>query len=281
MIVENRLFGTSGGEIRGLVWGDPSRPAILGIHGGFGLAENFLDIGYNLSDNYCVVALDLPGRGKSFWAKDPATEYRLPRFVELIGEVLDQLKIGTVRWIGTSMGGATGIHAATGALKGRVSHLVLNDVGFTLPAHLTAGIRAALGSRHEYSTLSEVAGVLRAGLGELAGPARPESFWAAKAELYGRRVLSGGFVMHQDPRIEIQMDGSGRQDFETADIFQDISIPVMVIHGCKSVVLTDNIIDQMVAVKPDLVVERYRDWGHAPFLDENADAEMLSSFFQS
>jgi pimeloyl-ACP methyl ester carboxylesterase len=34
-----------------------------------------------------------------------------------------------VHWLGTSMGGAIGLKAAAGSLRGRIRRLVLNDVG--------------------------------------------------------------------------------------------------------------------------------------------------------
>ena len=47
----------------------------------------------------------------------------------LAAALTDALQIGKLRWIGTSMGGAIGIKVAAGALRDRITHLVLNDIG--------------------------------------------------------------------------------------------------------------------------------------------------------
>ena len=54
------------------------------------------------------------GRGLSAWDRDPEREYTLELYCEQAVDLLDRLGFDTVRWIGSSMGGALGILLAGG-----------------------------------------------------------------------------------------------------------------------------------------------------------------------
>ncbi|MBW7836541.1 MAG: alpha/beta fold hydrolase [Sphingomonadales bacterium] len=276
--METHLFQTTRGEIRGLSWGCPGAPFVLAVHGGFGVAENFIEIGEHLGENYRVLALDLPGRGKSFWSANPERDYRLPVFADLIREIIDELGVEKLCWIGTSMGGVLGIHAASGPLAGRVTHLVMNDIGPTLPDELAEPIGRSMGSQPHFLSLGEVAAYLKTGLGELAGPERDAAFWCAKAACFARRLPDGGYTLHQDPKIESHIV-HGRCDFEVWEQFVALPARIMLIHGWKSSIVTPEIVERMRVARVDLVVADYREWGHAPFLDRAEDALLIDRFF--
>lgn len=280
METERLLLQTSRGELHALAWGERDAPSVLAVHGGFGVAQNFLDLGGRLARSYRVVALDLPGRGQSFWSQAPSIDYRMPAIAQLIAEACDHLEIGKLRWIGTSLGGSIGIHAAAGPLEDRITHIVLNDIGPTLPDHLTESIRAGMRAQPRLDSLGQMAEILKSGLGELAGPPRSDSFWVGKAGNFTRRLPDGGFTFHQDPRIEHHLV-EGRGDFEVWECFGAMPAKPMVIHGCKSAVLTHEIVARMCEARPDLLVADYEDWGHAPFLDGAEDADLINRFFQS
>lgn len=89
-----------------------------------GLASNAGFWRYNiaeLSKTYRVIAVDLPGYGKS--QKGPLP-YSLTYFAESIKNLLNELKIDKVVFVGHSMGGQTGIHFAINYPE-RVSKLIL------------------------------------------------------------------------------------------------------------------------------------------------------------
>src|SRR3546814_20066955 len=77
----------------------------------------------------------------SEWSPKPDAEYTVPFYARQAVELLDQLKLQSVRWVGTSMGGLVGMVAAATALTGRISHLVLTDVG---PAIAPAAVQRIL-----------------------------------------------------------------------------------------------------------------------------------------
>ena len=59
-------------------------------------------------------------------------------------------------WLGTSMGGAIGLKAAAGALRGRIRRLVLNDIGPELAEAAVTRIRSYAGSPPAFATVSEL-----------------------------------------------------------------------------------------------------------------------------
>ena len=84
-----------------------------------------------LSKNFRVIAVDYPGRGLSEWL-DEKTDYTIEYYVETSVALLDELKLSTVNWLGTSMGGLIGIMIAA-FYPQRLEHLIINDVGPQIP----------------------------------------------------------------------------------------------------------------------------------------------------
>lgn len=75
---------------------------IVLIHGFLGSIAIFDKIIAPLTDRFDVIAIDLPGHGKS---EIPEGEYTIDRYVEEIFEVLTAELVDKAYWIGHSMGG--------------------------------------------------------------------------------------------------------------------------------------------------------------------------------
>lgn len=65
-------------------------------------------------------------------------------------ELCQQLGIGRMRWVGTSMGGMLGIVLAADTLRDRITHLVLNDVGPEIPPPPPGGSPPTWGTRRPW-----------------------------------------------------------------------------------------------------------------------------------
>ena len=94
-----------------------------------------------------VICPDMAGRGESDWLKDPAG-YQIPFYAADMLALLAQLHadapIGTLDWVGTSMGGLIGMVICGQPelpLPVPVRRLVLNDVGPALQWSAQAGIK--------------------------------------------------------------------------------------------------------------------------------------------
>src|SRR3546814_13553097 len=91
----------------------------------------------------------------SEWSPKPDAEYTVPFYARQAVELLDQLKLQSVRWVGTSMGGLVGMVAAATALTGRISHLVLNDVGPAIAPTAVQRILQYAGNPPVFATVPE------------------------------------------------------------------------------------------------------------------------------
>ena len=80
------------------------KPTVLLIHGFAAYKENWLRFARPLKDDFHVIALDLPGHGKSF--KNPEYVYSLTNQAKWVNQFLSALEINKVHIAGNSMGGA-------------------------------------------------------------------------------------------------------------------------------------------------------------------------------
>src|SRR5204863_579469 len=78
-------------------------PAVVLLHGLGGFAESWRRTVEALAPRYTVIAVDLPGFGRS--AK-PRARYSLGFFANALGGFLDGLGLGSVSLVGHSLGGA-------------------------------------------------------------------------------------------------------------------------------------------------------------------------------
>lgn len=95
------------------------------LHGFTGSAETWTDIGSQLDTQFTIIAIDLPGHGKSSAPADPA-RYSLDRFADDLCRVLDVLDVERSCVLGYSMGGRAALRFAI-AHPDRVSALILES----------------------------------------------------------------------------------------------------------------------------------------------------------
>lgn len=109
-------------------------PAVLLIHGNSACKEvfrkQFNDV---LSKGYRLIAMDLPGHGRSEDARNPEEIYSLPGYAAAAEDLLEKLKIKKVTVVGWSLGG----HIALEMLK---TSIVVNGalITGTPPIPMTA-----------------------------------------------------------------------------------------------------------------------------------------------
>jgi len=97
-----------------------------------------------LSDQYCVVSMDLPGFGLTGPYVDESTQYNSENYAAFVIQVIDHLKLDRVTLAGNSLGGK--VAWRTAALHPeRVSRLILVDsVGYpATPKHIPIGFKLA------------------------------------------------------------------------------------------------------------------------------------------
>ena len=88
-----------------------SGPPIVLLHGFTGSSENWLHLAERLSRRFRVMAIDLPGHGRTDAPEDVA-RYRFDRVADDLIEILEQANTGPANWLGYSMGGRLALYLA-------------------------------------------------------------------------------------------------------------------------------------------------------------------------
>lgn len=104
----NRFLTTSGSAVYFEETG--SGPAILAVHGLGGGAWFFTGLARRLATGCRVIAVDLPGTGRS---STPPGEMSIDRWVKDLGELVDERIDGPLVLLGHSMGTIIALHAAS------------------------------------------------------------------------------------------------------------------------------------------------------------------------
>mgnify|MGYP003336470333 FL=1 len=185
----SRYLVCEGREIHFTEWGARHGEVIVAWHGLARTGRDMDHIAAHLAQRWRVICPDTLGRGLSQWSPDPGAEYCLAFYERLAVALLDQLGIAECGWLGTSMGGAIGLKAAAGRLRGRIRRLVMNDIGPELAAPAVERIRTYAGNPPAFATMAELEAYFRtvyAPYGWLA-----DEHWRLLTETSVRRLPDG------------------------------------------------------------------------------------------
>jgi pimeloyl-ACP methyl ester carboxylesterase len=265
----------AGFEIHVTEWGDPEKPALVMWHGLARTGRDFDEAAAALSDHYFVLCPDTLGRGLSSWAKKPETDYSYRVFGETALALLEHYRIGRLRWVGTSMGGLIGITLAAGALKGRMTHLVINDVGPDIPAEGTGRIASYVGTPPVYDTVAELEAWLRRNYAPFGD--NTSAFWRRMADSSARRTDDGRITVHYDPAIVTQFTFH-KADLDVWDKYDAVTAPALLIRGETSDVLSKETAAEMTRRGPRPRLVTISGCGHAPTLANREQIDLLREF---
>lgn len=277
MVGRSVYIPAAGFELHVTEWGDREKPALVMWHGLARTGRDFDEAAAALSDTWFVICPDTVGRGLSSWAHDPA-DYSYATYGASAMAMLDHYGIGQLRWVGTSMGGLLGMTLASGSLKGRMTHLVINDVGPQISAEGIARIVDYVGDPPVFDTVAAFEAWLRtvyAPFGQNDDP-----FWRRMADTSARRTDDGRITVHYDPRIVEPLKGQAR-DVDIWPLYDGIEASTLVLRGATSDVLAADTAEAMTkrGPKPRLVtLDRY---GHAPTLTTAQEIELLREFLKA
>ncbi len=170
------------------------------------------------------------------------------------------------------MGGALGIRAAATSLRGRISSLVVNDIGPTLPAAAAERIRTYVGAPPEFARLSELEDYLR----QVYAPfgALTDAQWQRMAATSMRRRQNGNVTTHYDPSIVRQLFVYPR-DYEQWAYWDALDLPVLVLRGARSDLLLPDVAEAMTRRGPGAQLVEFPECGHAPALNVAGQIEVV------
>lgn len=271
----SRYLRCEGRELHYTEWGRPDAPALIMWHGLARTGRDFDDLAQALAGDYRIICPDTIGRGLSQWSPDPVAEYRLDFYARLARALVDGLALDRVRWVGTSMGGATGMYAAATTLKDRITHLVVNDIGPSLPQPAIDRILAYAGNPPAFDTVTELEAWLRAAYKPYGW--QSDAQWRRMAETSMRRLPDGRVTAHYDPAIVGQFHHHPT-DYERWTEYDTLRVPLLLLRGADSDLLLPEVADAMTRRGPRAQRIDFPDCGHAPALNVAPQIEAVRQF---
>ncbi|MEW5862033.1 MAG: alpha/beta hydrolase [Pseudomonadota bacterium] len=264
-----------GRELHYLEWGARHAEAVIAWHGLARTGRDMDEIAAHLARRYRVICPDTIGRGLSQWSPEPEKEYCLAFYGRLAVSLMQQLGIESAHWIGTSMGGAIGIHLAAGPLRGRIRRLVLNDIGPKLGAAAVARIRAYAGNPPQFDRVSELEQYFRTvyrPFGWLS-----DAQWRRLTETSARRTPEGKVTPHYDPKMVLQFTHHPH-DYDQWEAWDAIDVPTLCLRGEASDLLLPEVAEEMRKRGPKAVVVTIAGCGHAPALNVPEQLALVERF---
>jgi pimeloyl-ACP methyl ester carboxylesterase len=262
-------------EIHYTEWGAGNPRAVIAWHGLARTGRDMDGIAAHLSSRYRVICPDTVGRGLSQWSPAPEKEYCLAFYARTAVSLMDQLGIADAHWIGTSMGGALGIHLAAGALKGRIRRLVLNDIGPKLGDAAVERIRSYAGNPAQFDRVGELEQYFRT-VYKPYGWLSDEQ-WRGLTETSTRRTDAGRVTPHYDPRMVLQFT-QHPDDYDLWDAWDAIDVPTLCLRGENSDLLLPEVAEAMRSRGPRAVVVTIPGCGHAPALNVPDQIALVERF---
>jgi pimeloyl-ACP methyl ester carboxylesterase len=214
-----------------------------------------------------VLALDYRGRGLSDYDRDPAN-YAYPTELADLLAVLAALDAMPAVFVGTSRGGILTMLLAT-LRPTAIAGAVLNDIGPVIEPKGLMRIKGYVGKLPEPRSFEEGAEILRR-LSDAQFPTLTPGDWLTAA----RRTFkerNGRLVPTYDVKLAQTMEGV---DFDRPlpTLWKEFDalahVPVMVIRGANSDILTAATVEAMQAHHPGLEMLEVPDQGHTPLLVE-------------
>ncbi len=271
----SRYLVCEGREIHYMEWGAGHAETVIAWHGLARTGRDMDEIAAHLAARFRVICPDTIGRGLSQWSPQPDKEYSLAFYGRLAVSLMDQLGIAEAHWLGTSMGGAIGIHLAAGPLKGRIRRLVLNDIGPRLGEAAVERIRTYAGSPAQFDRVGELEQYFRAiykPYGWLS-----EEQWRHLTETSVRRTAEGKVTPHYDPAMVLQFTHHPR-DYDQWEAWDAIDVPTLCLRGESSDLLLPEVADEMRSRGPKAVVVTIPGCGHAPALNVPDQFALVARF---
>ncbi len=223
-----------------------------------------------------LIRMDYRGRGASDWT-GPAT-YTVPQEAKDALELLDHLGLAKVAILGTSRGGLIAMVLAATA-KERILGICLNDIGPKIERAGLERIFDYIGRNPAAKTYAALAAALPAHNPGFANV--PANRWLEEAHLH-YRLTDRGLGITYDPALrDAFIAGFDGPAVDLWPLFDACAgLPLALIRGANSDLLSTQTTDEMRARRPDMLFADVPDRAHIPFLDEPESCAILSAFLK-
>ena len=251
---------------------------ILMMHGLTRNSADFGSLAVRLSGRHRVIVPEQRGRGRSQYDPDPAN-YTPATYCADMTALIARLGLDRPVLIGTSMGGLMAMimgAMAPDAYRG----IVLNDIGPVVDQAGLDRIARYVGLSGDVRDWAEAADYARRTNG-YAFPDYDESDWKAFAARLFREDARGVPRLAYDPAIAAGLKGD-KPSAVPPDLWPLwdtlASLPVLIVRGEISDILSAQTMAQMRARHPDCTTVTVPGIGHAPMLDEAQAVAAIEAF---
>lgn len=227
-----------------------------------------------------VIALDARGRGLSEYDHNPQNYNLLVELGDLVA-VLTALAVGPAVFIGSSRGGLVTMHLGV-TRPSAIAGVVLHDIGPVIEPQGLARLKGYIGKLPQPGNFAEGADILRQ-LFHGQFPKLTAEQWLAFARRSWRRcepsAKGGGALV---PTYDVRLSGT----LDAVDIEKPLPplwnefdalarVPILVIRGARSDVLSAETVAAMAARHPGLESIEVPDQGHVPLLEGDLVARIV------
>ena len=239
-----------------LEWGEPGAPSIVLLHGGHQSAHSWDLVSLHLAQRHHVLALDQRGHGDSEWARDVSyTNHEMSLDAEAF---IRTMGLRRPLLMGHSMGGRNAM-LLTRRNPTLLRALVIVDVGPEVSDRGRAVIAGFVRQNEEFDDLDHfVRNVQR------YDPYRSREHIERTVKYNILQRADGKFVSKCDanPRLLGVVRGTGPQENITLEEARAFDLPVLLVRGAQSRILTAEAAERFRDALPDGTLVTVPECGH-------------------
>jgi pimeloyl-ACP methyl ester carboxylesterase len=257
-----------------LTAGNPANPVVFCVHGLTCVAHDFDYLARVLSDDFYIIAPDMPGRGDSDHL-DKAEDYNNYHHMLYCLALLDALNIQRVHWVGASMGGIIGLMIAKEQPE-LLQTLFLGDVGSILAKEGLKEIFENVSSAPKVTTNAEFEAAMKRTYAQFAFS--KEEYWQHFFRHRVRINAQGQYRLRLDPKIMLPFKAQAAlsiEDVSLMEYWQAVPCPTLIFRGAESRLLRHDTALQMTVDKPNVTLREFAGVGHMPNLMETEQIMLM------
>ena len=224
-----------------------------------------------------LITIDSRGRGLSDYDRNPEN-YSFPVELADVVAATTALEIGPAIVLGTSRGGI--LTMLLGAARpAAIAGVILNDIGPVIDTKGLVRIKGYAGKLPTPRSYDEGAEILRR-LGDAQFPGLLAQDWLRQARQIWRKA-NGSLVLAYDPNLAKTLeDVDAERPLPPlwAQFDSLARVPMMVVHGGNSDILSTATVDAMRERRLDIDVLEVPNQGHAPLLAEPEVIARIAAF---
>lgn len=224
-----------------------------------------------------LIRMDYRGRGQSQWTG--AATYTVPHEAQDALALLDHLGIDRAAILGTSRGGLIALVLAAIA-KPRLLGIAFNDIGPEIHRPGLTRIFDYVGRNPASKTHEALAEALPRNMPGFANV--PPDRWRAEARLHYTQTEAGLKITYDPALRDAFLAAFHGPPVDLWPLFDACAgIPLALIRGANSDLLTAATAQEMRRRRPDMIFAEVPDRAHIPFLDEAESLVAIRAFLKA